>query len=87
VKIFLGWYLFEVKRIHWGRQRSFAEIKSSLAQTLPKRRTEHMLAAFTSRWRAKWVKKTDCASTYVVQKCRQFTPTAETPPEDPYTLA
>jgi foldase protein PrsA len=86
VKISLGWYVFEVKRIRQGHQKSFAEVESSIKKVLPQRRMLHMLAAFTIPWRAKWVKKTICSPSFFMNKCRGFKPSAAEP-EDPYTIA
>ena len=86
-RTFLGWYVFEVKRIHPGRQKSFAEVASSLRKQLPEQREKEMLVAFTTRWRAKWVKKTNCSAGYVMAKCSQYKPPKGAQPEDPYTLA
>jgi foldase protein PrsA len=85
----IGWYVFEVKRIHWGRQQSFGEVASTIERTLPDSREKQALARFIKRWRAKWRSRTSCSPGYVVEKCREFKlPDRRSElAEDPYTLA
>lgn len=86
VKIYLGWYVFKVKAIHWGHQQSLGEVAKTIEQTLPRLREKQDLAGFIKRWRAKWRSRTSCSPGYVVEKCREAVP-AKGAPEDLYTLA
>jgi hypothetical protein len=87
VKINLGWYVFEVKRIRHPYQRPFDAVAKTIEGTLPESREKQKLAAFIRRWRAKWRSQTSCSPGYVLDKCREFKPGKGTVPEDPYTFA
>lgn len=54
----------------------------------PEATQQEIMARFIKGWRAKWRAKTNCKPGYVVQKCRQFKPSASVPAEqeDPYAL-
>jgi hypothetical protein len=86
VKIALGYYVFEVKRIRPARQRPLAEVVTSIEKQLPEQLRQRALVAFIRRWRAKWTARTDCSPGYVVLKCRQFRASGAALPEDPNAL-
>jgi foldase protein PrsA len=83
VRIFLGYYVFEVKRIIPPAQKSLAQVKDAIRQALPNMLYKRALAAFVKPWRLRWVARTDCRPGYVVINCSQFGPPEA---EDPYTL-
>jgi parvulin-like peptidyl-prolyl isomerase len=86
IRIFLGWYVFEVKRIHPSRQKPLSEVEASIEKTLPEKLQQQALVAYIKAWRKRWTARTDCAANYVVRRCKQFKVTSSTPPEDAYTL-
>lgn len=88
VGISLGYYVFRVTRAYPARQDTFAQAQAAIRTELPKLLYKRALVAFIKGWRRRWRARTDCQPGYVVQKCRQFTPSASTPAEkeDPYTL-
>jgi parvulin-like peptidyl-prolyl isomerase len=84
VRIDLGYYIFEVKRVYPVRQSPLARVQAQIRRELPPKAYREALAAWIGKWRARWKTKTDCQPGYVVVKCKQFHGTP--PPEDPYTL-
>jgi PPIC-type PPIASE domain/SurA N-terminal domain len=86
VHIFLGWYVFEVKRIQSSRLKPLSEVAAHIKKTLPEQLQQKALVAYIKAWRRRWTVLTDCASGYVVRRCRQFKVTSSTPAEDAYTL-
>jgi foldase protein PrsA len=87
VGISLGWYVFEVKAIHRGRQKPLAEVARAIRHLLPELREQHDLVAFTTRWHARWRPRTSCSPGYVVQRCKQYKPPHGAAEEDPYSVA
>jgi foldase protein PrsA len=81
VRISLGFYVFEVLRIHAPHQRTLAEVQPELKRQLPERLHRQVLAEATSRFKRKWKARTDCRPGYVVRGCRQFESNASTRPE------
>lgn len=81
----IGYYVFDVKRIHPADQKPLSAVAPSLNAMLPGVLAQEALVNYIKRWRAKWTPRTDCSPGYVVQKCRQFEASAAAP-EDPYTL-
>jgi hypothetical protein len=88
VKISLGYYVFEVKRIIPATQQTLAQSEAAIKATLPHSLDVEGTAAFIAAWRKKWTAKTSCQPAYVVPKCQQYTPPAGSTPEaqDPYTF-
>jgi hypothetical protein len=88
VKIELGYYDFEIKRIHPAQQKTLAEAKATIEQELPEVLYKQALFTFIKDMRAQSKAKTSCRAGYVVQMCSQFKPSKATPPEteDPYTM-
>jgi foldase protein PrsA len=83
VRIFLGYYVFEVKRIVPAVVKPLAQVEDTIRQALPKLLYKRAFAAWVKSWRRRWVARTDCRPGFVVVNCRQFGPPLE---EDPYTL-
>ena len=88
VKLYLGYYVFEVTRVQPARPETLARAEAAIRRTLPGELYERNLVTFISDWRTSWTAKTDCLPGYVVEKCRQFKPSAGSAPEsaDPYTF-
>jgi foldase protein PrsA len=87
VKISLGYYVFEVKRIHPAYLETLAQAEPLIRRQLPEQLHRQTLDAFTKAWREKWIVRTYCHAGYVVQKCRQYKVSRATPPEDPYNFS
>ena len=86
IKTEIGYYLFEVKKIHPAHQQPLSEVAASIRQILPEMLDQQELVDYIKHWRAKWTAKTDCSAGFVVVKCRQFKVSPTAAPEDPYTL-
>jgi len=88
VGISLGYYIFEVKRVHPPEQKTLAQVQATIRQQLPEILYKQALAAFIKAWRERWRARTDCRPSYVVTNCRQYRPPTGVPApnEDPYTL-
>jgi hypothetical protein len=88
VKIEMGYYDFEVKRIHPAQQKTLAEAKPAIEHELPEKLYKHALFTFIKEMRARSRSRTNCRTGYVVQLCSQFKASKATPlePEDPYTM-
>jgi parvulin-like peptidyl-prolyl isomerase len=81
------YYIFEVNKTYPARQTPFAQIESSIAQTLSTERQNRAIAHFIGAWRRKWIAKTSCSPGYVVSKCKQYKASGAPPvEEDPYTF-
>lgn len=72
VRISLGYYVFEVKRILPAVQKRIAQVQAAIKQQLPGTLYKQALVAFVKTWRMRWTARTDCRAGYVVPKCRQF---------------
>jgi len=82
VKIFLGYYVFEVKRLIPATVEPLAQAYATIRAELPYKRYRAGLRAFVAAWRARWRARTQCQPGYVVAKCAGVPPEAE----DPFTL-
>lgn len=82
VKIFLGYYVFEVKRTFPPVHYSLAQEEGSIGTQLQNERYKKAFTAFVAGWRARWRARTDCSPGYVVSKCSD----APVASEDPFTL-
>jgi hypothetical protein len=78
-----AWCLFILRRIVPARLQPLAEVRGSIERQLlayfERRERARLIAAYRRRWLA----QTDCASGYVIQKCRQFKG-AGVPEPDPF---
>jgi hypothetical protein len=82
VKIFLGYYVFEVKHVRAAVQQPLSQAEASILQTLPNVRYKQGLADYVAALRKRWRARTSCQPGYTVAKCNG----APTEHEDPYTL-
>jgi parvulin-like peptidyl-prolyl isomerase len=81
------YYIFEVRKITPGRQKSLQQVEATIRQQLPVQLERKALGAFIKAWRTKWIAKTNCSPRYIVQKCIQYRPGAGTVPEEPFVLS
>jgi len=83
----IGYFVFEVKRIHPPHQKTLAQVEASARKQLSEILYKQALVAYIKSWRQRWRARTDCQRGYLVPKCRQYIaaglPAAN---EDPYTL-
>jgi hypothetical protein len=86
VKIFLGYYDFEVLATHPGRQQTLAQVRPALIKQLPELLHDQTLASFADAYRRKWISRSSCKAGWVVQNCRQYRVTKGSEAYDPYTL-
>lgn len=84
VKIYLGYYIFEVKKTLAPKEQSLAEVRAAIASKLPEERKQQATARFIKAWRARWIAKTTCRQGYIINKCSEYKD--RTAAEDPYTL-
>jgi PPIC-type PPIASE domain len=82
VKISLGYYVFEVKRVTPAVQEPLARAQTTIRATVPYERYKQALAAWVARFRAHWRALTTCSPGYVFAKCAG----APSEPEDGYTI-
>jgi hypothetical protein len=82
VKIFLGFYVFEVKRVLAKVQQPLAQAAVAIRAQLPYERYKQALAAYVARLRSHWRALTTCLPGYVIAKCAG----APAEPEDAYTI-
>ncbi len=66
------YYMFEVLSVTPAVQKTLAQVQGSIAHKLAEEQQQRTLATFIAAWRSRWIPRTDCASGYVVQKCRQY---------------
>ena len=82
VRISLGYYVFEVKRLIPAVPEPFTQAQATIRAQLPNELYKQALRTFVARSRARWRSKTKCRPGYVVAKCAG----APLGFEDPYTL-
>jgi hypothetical protein len=82
VKIFLGYYVFEVKQIFPPTRQPLAQAEATIRTVLPNELYKSAFSAYVAAWRARWKAKTICSPGFVVAKCAG----APGEPEDPFTL-
>ncbi len=86
IKISLGYYVFEVTRIHPPHRRTLAEVRGTLERRLPELLRNQTLSGFVTTFRRKWTARTDCRAGYVVENCRQYKSTGAPTGRDAYTF-
>ena len=86
VRIFLGYYDFEVIRIHQPRQRTLSEVRPKLEKELPELLHSQTLAAAVKAFKEKWVARTSCTEGWIVENCRQYKVSKGSESYDAYTL-
>jgi hypothetical protein len=63
------YYLFEVRRITPGRQRSLWEVRRVIETRLARERQARALETFVGAWRRRWTAKTTCAVGFITAGC------------------
>jgi PPIC-type PPIASE domain len=76
--------VFEVTRTVPPTRLSLASVRQSIAAQLIREQRQRALAQFVASMRARWTAKTDCATGYVVPRCRQYRGGGA--PEEPLAL-
>jgi hypothetical protein len=79
------YFLIYVTRITPAYLQSVAQVRGAIYRKLSTQRRRQTVAAFIAAWRSRWIPRTDCDRSYVVQKCRQYSgPIA---PEEPLSFS
>jgi hypothetical protein len=86
VHITLGYYVFEVTKIHPPHVKPLSAVSKKIKTEVPKNLQQQALAAFVERWRKHWSAQTVCAPGFIVRRCRQYKVTASTPKDDAYSF-
>jgi foldase protein PrsA len=74
-----GYYVFTVTRIKPARQRTLAEVKKVIKDTLVSEAQQAALDAFVKDFTARWRAKTECAKGYRTTDCRNGPAPTPTP--------
>jgi PPIC-type PPIASE domain len=86
IRISLGYYVFEVIRIHPPRLVSLAEAKRSIQALLPEELHKQVLSRTVNAFRKKWTERTICEPGFVVKGCSQYKAPASALPADQYSF-
>jgi foldase protein PrsA len=86
VRITLGYYIFEVTKVHPAYLKPLSAVRAKIKSEVPAAMQQHALASFIAQWRKHWTAQTACSPGFVVRRCREYKVTATTPPDDAYTL-
>jgi foldase protein PrsA len=74
-------FVIDITRVRPAYVQRLAQVKGAIAKKLAAEQRKRTLAAFIAAWRKRWIARTDCATGYVVQQCRQYT--GARAPEEP----
>jgi foldase protein PrsA len=84
VKTDAGYYVFRVNKVTKATKQSLEQSKQGIQQLLASQKQQKELDQFSTTFRARWRKRTDCDNDYVVADCRNGRePTQATPPPVP----
>jgi foldase protein PrsA len=72
LKTTFGYYVYRVKSITPGAQRSLAQSEAAIKAQLTATQSQTSLSTFVKAFRKKWTAKTDCRSGFVVRDCKQY---------------
>jgi parvulin-like peptidyl-prolyl isomerase len=72
LKFETNWFLIEVVKLNPAKNKSLAEVKAQIEETLKGEKQQEFLAEFASDFESKWTSRTYCADGYVVKKCANF---------------
>ncbi len=83
VKTQFGYYVFEVTKVTAASQQTLEQAKATIKQTLASQNQQKALDKFVKSFRKRWKAKTDCATAFRTQDCKnapKATPTPTPPP-------
>jgi hypothetical protein len=86
VRITLGYYVFEVTKVHPAHVKPLSAVRAKIEKEVPASMQRDALASFVKQWREHWRAQTLCSPGFVVERCRQYKITANTPRDDEYTF-
>jgi foldase protein PrsA len=66
------YYVFEVKSITAGSQKTLAQSQSSIKQQLTATQQQTALSKFVKEFRTRWTGRTECRAGYVVMNCKGY---------------
>jgi foldase protein PrsA len=70
VKTQFGYYVFEVDKITAAKQQTLAESNAAIKALLASQNQQKALNTFVTDWRKRWKDKTNCASDFTTQDCK-----------------
>jgi foldase protein PrsA len=79
VKTQFGYYVFEVTKVTKASQQTLAQAKATIKQTLASQNQQKALDKFVKSFRKRWKAKTDCATAYRTQDCKNAPKATPTP--------
>jgi parvulin-like peptidyl-prolyl isomerase len=82
VHISLGYYVFEVLRVHPANQLSLDQAEASIRPILTEELHKSTLASMIKAFKAKWSARTKCAPGYLAPGCQGYPANQE----DAYTF-
>jgi foldase protein PrsA len=84
VKTNAGYYVFRVTKVTKATKQALEQSKQGIKQLLVSQKQQKALDQFSTTFRNRWRKRTDCADEYVIADCRNGRePTQATPPAVP----
>jgi foldase protein PrsA len=84
VKTDAGFYVFRVTKVTKATKQGLEQSRQGIQQLLASQKQQQELDRFSTTFRTRWRKRTDCADDYVVADCRNGRePTQATPPPVP----
>ena len=85
VRVGPNYFVFEVRHIVPARQRSFAQVRTSIEAKLTAEQRQRNLIEFVKSWEKRWVPRTSCSPAFIVRQCKQY-PSGPALPEIPASL-
>jgi hypothetical protein len=67
-----GWYLVEVEAVHPAQTEPFTKVESQIRQQLQSASQQQVVQSFQTAFVNKWTSRTFCASSYVIDRCENF---------------
>jgi hypothetical protein len=76
----LGYYLYEVTRIHPAVQQTLAQVAPTIRAQLLATDRDQALTVWVKAFHARWTARTACRQGFVVADCREYRQTVGAPP-------
>jgi foldase protein PrsA len=80
VKTDAGYYVFRVTKVTKATKQSLEQSKQGIQQLLASQKQQKELDQFSTNFRTRWRKRTDCADDYVIADCRNGREATQTTP-------
>lgn len=72
IKTQFGYYIFKVTKITSATQQTLQKATSQIKQQLQSTNQQKAFDNFQKEFESKWLKKTECAEGFVIEKCNNF---------------